>query len=113
MFSTTYSTLSNKTYVQSNNKPIKQGWVLKKSRLKFFPVWKPKYAVLTTRDASLTLLIFDQCDQSKPPRYTIPLKDVPIQMCELKTPSGFFSRKSLAVFQIQSAKTVIQFTFKI
>ena len=109
--STAYSSLTLNVH---SSKPIKQGWVLKKSGPSFFTKWKPKYLVLypASRDSHnsnaftpAVLQVFDQCDQSRPPKHQVFLKDIHIQALD-DYKSGFrnpFSRKATHVFAITSA----------
>ncbi|KAI9353876.1 hypothetical protein BDR26DRAFT_929090 [Obelidium mucronatum] len=64
---------------------LKQGWMLKKAGTGVFAQWKLKYLVLTVNLKNQpSLKVFDQCDQSKPPKYLIELKDAALELVPAK-----------------------------
>lgn len=95
---------SNATYVVVSGKPVKQGWVYKKSS-SFLRGWSPKYLVLYPASASQgsCLMIYDQCDQSRPPRYSIPVDGAQLDVKnEFKMVFKFpvFKKKLLSLFLV-------------
>ncbi|KAI8825463.1 translation initiation factor eIF3 subunit 135-domain-containing protein [Chytriomyces cf. hyalinus JEL632] len=68
-----------------SHRPVKQGWMLKKAGRGVFAQWKLKYMILATpasftASLSTVLLVYDQCDQSKPPKYEINLSEADIDV---------------------------------
>ncbi|KAJ3075860.1 hypothetical protein HDU98_006631 [Podochytrium sp. JEL0797] len=81
------NTVANTFHVASTKELVlKQGWMLKKAGTGVFAQWKLKYLVLAVNlDSQSTLKVFDQCDQSKPPKYTVDLKDsAALEMVKVK-----------------------------
>ncbi|KAI8614375.1 translation initiation factor eIF3 subunit 135-domain-containing protein [Chytriomyces sp. MP71] len=62
------------------SRPIKQGWILKKAGSGVFAQYKLKYLVLATSPSSSCLLVFEQCDQSRPAKYTIDLSEADVEV---------------------------------
>ncbi|ORY42164.1 hypothetical protein BCR33DRAFT_718365 [Rhizoclosmatium globosum] len=60
--------------------------MLKKAGSGVFAQWKLKFLVLSTSFSphQTTVKVFDQCDQSKPPKYVIELKDAAMEMVPVK-----------------------------
>ena len=106
---------TNATLVAMTGKPVKQGWVYKKSS--FIRGWTPKYLVLFPSCATQgpCLMIYDQCDQSKPPRYTIPLLGCQLELknqYKLVFKFPIFRKKLFSLFVITSGpKQVIYYRF--
>ena len=96
---------SHKTLLadNANSRPVKQGWILQKRS--FIPfaglAWKPKYMVLLMNKSSEgpCLQVFDQCDQSKPPRCEVSLSGMALRTMEERQ-GAFrfpFSRRRLSI----------------
>ncbi|KAJ3236306.1 hypothetical protein HDU81_010895 [Chytriomyces hyalinus] len=83
-----------------SHRPVKQGWMLKKAGRGVFAQWKLKYMILATPStftASLSpvLLVYDQCDQSKPPKYEINLSEADIDVPGLSANGSGGSARAL------------------
>jgi hypothetical protein len=110
---------SHKTLLEgATSRPVKQGWILQKRS--FIPfsglAWKPKYMVLLTNKSSSNgplLQVFDQCDQSKPPRCEVALGGLGLRTMEERQ-GAFrfpFSRRRLSILGMtpSGGKEVILF----
>ena len=105
------------TYVAYAGKPVKQGWVYKKSA-SFMRGWCPKYLVLYPASASqgACLMVYDQCDQSKLPRYNIPLASAQLELKdEYKIVFKFpvFKKKLLSLFIVKKGSKEVCKSFLI
>ncbi|KAJ3019310.1 UNVERIFIED_CONTAM: hypothetical protein HDU68_010726 [Siphonaria sp. JEL0065] len=83
---TQINTVANSLSLASTKEiTLKQGWMLKKAGSGVFAQWKLKYLVLTVNlNHQATLKIFELCDQSKPPKYIIELRDAALEMVPTK-----------------------------
>jgi hypothetical protein len=112
MLSSGYSQASSNTTYVALGKPIKQGWVYKKSSL-FLKGFRPKYLVLqASQGEGACLSVYDQCDQSRPPRYNIYLHGATLEMKnEFKTVFRFpvFKKKLLSLFVVTKGSKGVSF----
>lgn len=65
-------------------KPVKQGWMLKKAGTGLLAPWKQKYVVVAARRDTddMQLLIYDQRDISNPPKHRLILSDCRVDAIE-------------------------------
>ncbi|KAI8913757.1 translation initiation factor eIF3 subunit 135-domain-containing protein [Powellomyces hirtus] len=95
----------------SGTSPLKQGWVLKKGGSGFLAHWRLKYLVLaggseyTKGDARL--LVYDQVDQSRPPKHEIWLRDATVDILVGNKTSGV--KKGAAPFIVSDRKRKFYF----
>jgi hypothetical protein len=61
-------------------KPIKQGWILKKGGAGLFAQWKPKFISMVPKFKGYSLLVYDDRDQTKKPKHDIPVQEVRIEV---------------------------------
>ena len=81
-------------------KPLKQGWVLKKAGSGFLAQWKQKYIVLVPQREGLELCVYDQRDTSLPPKHRIKLSEARVDT-QTKTLGTFkFLKKGATPFTI-------------
>ncbi|KAI8816801.1 translation initiation factor eIF3 subunit 135-domain-containing protein [Fimicolochytrium jonesii] len=95
----------------ANSLPLKQGWVLKKGGSGFLAHWRLKYLVLVGSPDSygspMKLLVYDQVDQSRPPKHEIALRDASVD--ELAGPKVASVKKGAAPFLIVDKKRKFYF----
>ncbi|KAJ3010407.1 hypothetical protein HKX48_007407, partial [Thoreauomyces humboldtii] len=91
--------------------PLKQGWVLKKGGSGFLSHWRLKYLVLrpseTTGIAGARLLVYDQIDQTKPPKHEILLKETTVDVLVGNKAGGV--KKGAAPFIVSDRKRKFYF----
>lgn len=74
----------------SQQKPIKQGWLLKKAGTGLIAPWRSKFVVITASrdtDGDHEILVYDQRDLSFAPKHKILLSE-----CSIDVPKKTFSR---------------------
>ncbi|TPX68750.1 hypothetical protein SpCBS45565_g02959 [Spizellomyces sp. 'palustris'] len=86
-------------------RPLKHGWVLKKGKTGFITHWRLKYLVLLASDENdARLQIFDQVDQSRPPKHEIWLRDASVAVWD-----GSGAKKGSAPFVVVDRKRKFYF----
>eukprot|EP00842_Homolaphlyctis_polyrhiza_P006627 jgi/Hompol1/6966/HPOL_000869-RA len=104
---------THKISIQSQPKPIKQGWVLKKASSGLFTPWREKYLVLTLDasrsgridpNAGYVLFIHDSRDLSKPPKHELLVDDLRVDLSASNATTLTGLRKSAFPFVLISNK---------
>ncbi|KAI8588718.1 hypothetical protein BDZ88DRAFT_177724 [Geranomyces variabilis] len=92
----------------TSTQTLKQGWVFKKGGSGFLSHWRLKYVVLSeTNSGEAKLLVYDQVDQSRPPKHEIWLHGATIDVLTGSKTGG--SKKGSAPFVVADRKRKFYF----